>query len=285
MPSFSFILTEKCNWNCPYCYFTGLEYPKEPNLDRYKEHLPYIKKIIDKLGDLVVNIDIQGGEVGLIPVEILEYFFQTIKKPIVVSTNGMFMENGYHENPKIKPYIANIMYHVTEHFDRPPQFNIGSMGIVHDDMNTMIKYIKNNPNIMFDYIEFEFDINEPRKMDMDMYYELFEKLDPLDNVTDNAKKIVQQRALWEHPEHRNNCRRYNHSILIDLVNANICLCQRQLDINIPLTEENLIYRLRTFPKDIFKDDHCESCTRLYVGKFQGNVIERALLTRSKLNEG
>jgi MoaA/NifB/PqqE/SkfB family radical SAM enzyme len=75
MPSFSFILTEKCNWHCPYCYFTGLSWPKEPNLDRFKEHLPYIKKIIDRLGDLVVNIDIQGGEVGLIDSEILRYFF------------------------------------------------------------------------------------------------------------------------------------------------------------------------------------------------------------------
>jgi organic radical activating enzyme len=282
MPSFSFILTEKCNWNCPYCYFSKLEYPKEPMMLRYQKHLPYIKKIIDKLGDLVVNIDIQGGEVGLVPEDIMEYFFETIDRPIAVSTNGMFIEKGYHENPKIKPHIANIMYHVTENFDRPPQFNIGSMGIVHDDIETMVRYIKDNPNIMFDYVEFEFDINEHREMDIDMYQELYEKIENLNNISDNAKNIINQRRLYENPNHRDNCKKYNHSILIDLVNANICLCQRQLDINIPLTEENLIYRLKTFPKDIFKDDHCESCTRLYYGKFQGNVIERALLTRSRL---
>ena len=83
---------------------------------------------------------------------------------------------------------------------------------------------------------------------------------------------------------------YNHSILIDMVNENICLCQRQLDVFIPLNEENLIYRLKTFPKNLWMDlmigvgidKSCDSCTRLYAGKFYGNVIERALLTRRKL---
>jgi hypothetical protein len=135
--------------------------------------------------------------------------------------------------------------------------------------------------IIFDYVEFEFDINEPRKMSMDMYKELYDSIQDLDNVSEYAKGIIRGR-LNERPDHRSNCRNFNHSILIDLVNAKICLCQRQLDINIPLTEENLLYRLRTFPKDVFDNDHCETCTRLYAGKFQGNVIERALLTRSKL---
>lgn len=286
MPSFSFVLTEKCNWECPYCYFTGIK-QKQPTLEVYQKHLPYIKRIIDKLGDLVVNIDIQGGEVGLIPVEILEYFFQTIKKPIVVSTNGMFMENGYHKNPFIRPYIASIMYHVydfmypsviTDYEDDIPILR----GIVHDNIDAMVNFIKANPEMIFDYVEFEFDIKQPRKMDVDMYKELYKQIEYLENVSDNAKGIINQRRLYENPEHRNNCMKYNHSMLIDLVNENICLCQRQLDINIPLTEENLIYRLRTFPKDIFKDNHCDSCTRLYAGKFQGNVIERALLTRSKI---
>lgn len=283
MPSFSFILTEVCDWNCPYCYFTGIK-QKHPKLEVFKKHLPYIKKIIDKLGDLVVNIDIQGGEVGLMNPDILEYFFDTIRKPIVVSTNGMFLARRFYSLPKIQPYVAQVMYHVTKDFKGMEIFNSGlniSRGIVHDNIDVMIEFIKRYPYVIFDYVEFEFDINKPRKMNMDMYNELYEKIQKLDNVTDNAKNIIKQR-LNEYPEHRDNCRNYNHSILIDLVNEKICLCQRQLDVNIPLTEENLIYRLRTFPKDVFDNDHCDSCTRLYAGKYQGNVIERALLTRSRI---
>jgi len=114
-----------------------------------------------------------------------------------------------------------------------------------------------------------------------MYKELYTAIQEIDNVSNYAKDIIRGR-INERPDHRSNCRNFNHSILIDLVNANICLCQRQLDISIPLTEENLIYRLKTFPKDVFDKDHCDSCTRLYAGKYQGNVIERALLTRSRI---
>jgi hypothetical protein len=285
MPSFSFVMNQKCDWDCPYCYFRHFRFDNV-SLEVYQKHLPYIKKIIDKLGDLVVNIDIQGGEVGLIPVEILEYFFQTLKKPIVVSTNGMFMEKGYHNNPLIKPYIDRIFFHYWDFSGRKTKdYDIKDIpvlrGICHSRVDGLVNFIKGNPDVMFEYVEFEFDIDEPRKMDVDMYNSLYESIQDFDNVSEYAKGIIRGR-LNERPDHRNNCRRYNHSILIDLVNAKICLCQRQLDINIPLTEENLLYRLRTFPKDVFDNDHCETCTRLYAGKFQGNVIERALLTRSKL---
>ena len=280
MPSFSFILTERCDWNCPYCYFTGIE-QKPPSLDVFKEHLPYIKKIIDKLGDLVVNIDIQGGEVGWIGSDILRYFFKTIDRPIVVSTNGMFLDRGYHFDPEIEPYIKEIFLHLNMKNKKNYVGHNIKKGIVHDNMDEMIAFIRSNIEDIFDYVEFEFDINEPRKMDKSMYKKLYDAIQEIDNVSDYAKDIIRGR-INERPDHRSNCRNFNHSILIDLVNANICLCQRQLDISIPLTEENLIYRLKTFPKDVFDKDHCDSCTRLYAGKYSGNVIERAMLTRSRI---
>jgi hypothetical protein len=251
MPSFSFILTEKCNWHCPYCYFRHFRFDNV-SLEVYQKHLPYIKKIIDKLGDLVVNIDIQGGEVGLIPVEILEYFFQTLKKPIVVSTNGMFMEKGYHNNPLIKPYIDRIFFHYWDFSGRKTKdYDIQDIpvlrGICHSRVDGLVNFIKGNPDVMFEYVEFEFDIDEPRKMDVDMYNSLYESIQDFDNVSEYAKGIIRGR-LNERPDHRNNCRRYNHSILIDLVNAKICLCQRQLDINIPLKKKTCYIALEPFLK-------------------------------------
>jgi len=291
MASFSFVLNEECDWNCPYCYFKDIT-PTEPKLDVYKKHLPYIKNIIDKLGDLVVNIDVQGGEIGYIPIEILEYFFQTFKRPIVVSTNGKFMENGYHLNPKIRPYISAIFFHYYDFSGREVKdYDDDDIpilrGITHNNIDEMVYFIKQQSDVIFDYVEFEFDIDTPNVMDSRMYSMLIQQLLKLKNISTDAINILRSR-LNENPEHRNNCMNYNHSILIDMVNENICLCQRQLDISIPLSEENIIYRLKTFPKDLWMDlavgigKACDSCTRLYAGKFNGNVIERALLTRSRI---
>jgi organic radical activating enzyme len=286
MASFSFVLTEVCDWKCPYCYFTNIK-QKEPNLNTIKKHIFYIKKIIDELGDLVVNIDIQGGEVGTIPLEILEYFFQTIKKPITISTNGMFIEKGYHENEKIKPYINSIFFHYYDFYTDNTIKNYilkdipVLRGIVHNNVDEIVSFIKKNNDVIFDYIEFEFDIEKSNKVNFLMYHDLLNKIIGLDNISNNAMNIIYSR-LSEKEDHRDNCKNYNHSILIDMVNEAICLCQRQLDVNIPLTEKNLIHRLKTFPKHIFEKSNCESCTRLYAGKFNGNVIERALLTRNLL---
>ncbi len=293
MPSFSFILTEKCNWKCEYCYFPYSSH-REPNLETYKKHLLYIQEMINKLGELVVNIDIQGGEVGLIDPDILSYFFETIGptgNKINVSTNGMFLKRGFNHWPDIREHLGLIMWHVADlkytrgkiedYYD--PQIPI-SRGIVHDDLDEILHFVRKNEHILFDYVEFEFDIRKKRLMDKFKYSQLMNGLRKYPNVTENALQILERR-LEEKQDHRENCGKFNHSIMIDLVNETIPFCQRQPSTVIPLTEENLRHRLMNFPKDIWgvEDWRCSSCTRLYAGKFYGNVIERALLTRKKLN--
>lgn len=288
MSSFSLILTEECDWDCEYCYFPN-SHQKSPSLSVYQKHLPYIKKVMDKLDevDLLVNIDIQGGEVGLISESMLEYFFETIKHKVSVSTNGMFLSKKYHLNKKIRPYIRSIMWHLCK---EPGNFKIVdyedddiyiSRGIVHRDADEMIDFIKMNNHITFDYVEFEFDIKREMLPSMALYGYLYDRISSITNVTHNAKEILKRR-LMETEDHRDNCRKYNGSILIDLVNEKICLCQRQLNENIELTEKNLLMRLNTFPEKLFKGDGCNTCTRLYSGKFFGNVIERAMLIRTRL---
>ena len=122
-----------------------------------------------------------------------------------------------------------------------------------------------------------------------MYHDLLTKLIKLNNVTLNAIKILQDRC-FEKENHRNNCMNYNDSIVIDMVNENICMCQRQPNVFMPLTEENLIYRLKNFPKDLWMDlmngigisKACDSCTRLYSSKFQKDSIENTLINRRRL---
>ena len=158
-----------------------------------------------------------------------------------------------------------------------------SRGIVHDDLDEMVAFIKRNSHIQFDYVEFEFDINEVRDMQTSMYETLYDKLYQLDNVTRNALSIIEGRINEKHV-HRDQCKHFNGSILIDLVNEKICMCQRQMNDCIDLTKENLIKRLTSFPKDLFKGNDCDKCTRLYFGKYQGKVVERYFKTRRILSE-
>ena len=285
MSSFSFIITEKCNWTCDYCYFPTIV-QKEPRIDSFQKHFPYIKKVLDKLSDnhLLVHIDIQGGEVGTVPLEILQYIFQTIKRPIAVSTNGEFLKNEYHHDKLIRQYLGPILWHVTDDFKsnltvdyNDDEIHI-SKGIVHNNVDEIVNFVRENDHIIFDYIEFEFDITEERYVDLWMYCDLIDKLQGFENITQNAWNVLTRR-FSESLDHRDNCKNLNGTIVIDMVNENICLCQRHPNVSIELNEENLIKRLTSLPRDIWSEDTCKSCTRLYAGKFYGNVIERWLNIR------
>ena len=292
MSSFCFIVTEKCNWNCPYCEFPTIKNPRETSIEILSKHLPYIKDTLRKLGHLVVFTDVAGGEVGLLPLETLRYFFQTLDYPMVVSTNGKFMENNYHTDPIIRPYIKGLWYHVCP---EPGKFKIShnyeddkiliNKGIVHNNINEIIAFINMNENIEFGYVELEFDFDKDMEPDYKMYYELYNKIKDLPNVTENAKHIIYGR-LNEKKMLRDNCRNFNTTVVLDLVNERILLCHRSQLNYIPLTQENLSKRLVTFPKDLFKGQtECDSCTRLFAGKFSGGgIIETFFKTRRLLNE-
>jgi organic radical activating enzyme len=286
MSSFCFIATEKCNWDCEYCDFPNINNPQETNMEILKKHIPYIKEIMDDLGDLVVFSDISGGEIGLLPIEYLQYIFKTIDKKIVISTNGLFMEKKYHLDPILRPYINGIWLHVCQ---KPGKFKIDydeynddelfiNKGIVHDNIDDMVDFIKMNPQIEFNYVEFEFPISTIREINKEMYIELKNRLKKLPNVTKDALNLLEAR-INEPPDLKQRCMDYHQSIAIDLTRERILLCHRAMDSSIPLTKENLLKRLIIPPKDMFKSDKCKSCTRLYAGKMLGNIIEVYLKTK------
>jgi hypothetical protein len=250
-------------------------------------HLPYIRDIIHELGDLAVHIDIAGGEIGLLDSETLRYFFKTIDRPIVVSTNGMFMEKGYQHDPEIKPYIKEIQWHVHP----SPKGGIVvkdwiddniNKGIVYDNADDMVEFIKTNSNITFNYVEFEFPMDEPLKKDNKMYEDLFNKIKDLQNVTQNAKNIVANR-ITENPNLRNLCEKFNQTVVTDLVNERIMFCHRSQNVTIPLTKRNFLRRITMFPKYLFDGNtKCDSCTRLYAGKMSGNEIETYFKVKGRI---
>lgn len=289
MITFSFILTEKCNWDCEYCAFPLLDNPCQITSDQIVMHMIYIKNIIDRVG-IVSNrlpmIEIQGGELGLIPAGILLWFLKALDHKVSVSTNGLFLEKEYHLMPQIRPYIQNILWHV---YDKPgaysvPDFRDKDMdiirGIVHNNVTDMINFIRYNDHITFDYIEMEYDIQKYRTCSTDDYRELWRGIEHLQNVTDVAKKRIRDR-FDEMPNVRERCKDYHSCVSINLANETICLCQRAPEINIPLTEKNLDMVVKGFPKDIFKgiSRGCNSCTRLYVEKHKRGIEKKVLLRR------
>ncbi len=270
--NFNFIITEKCNWSCSYCFFPEIENQKQPKLEKIKKHLAYIKNY-----SIDGYMDVQGGEIGLVPVDILEYFFTTMGQKMYVSTNGVFLNNNFHKNEKIRPFVEMVQWHIGIVDLKPKAYLVQdiidngifiSKGIVHHDIDQMIDFIDYNKYIMFHYIDFEYPIHI-RKLnhDREKYRELYNKILPIENLTKDAKDRIFKR-INEWDQWRDICRKYNDSIMIDLVNEKICLCQRNLHINVDLNEENLNKRFKVAPIDFFdlSETTCESCGRLYEGK-------------------
>lgn len=280
---FSFILTEKCDWDCCYCQFPLLSKHNELDSDKILKHVPYIKDVIRKVESVTEpSIEIQGGEVGLIERDALILFLETLGYPVYVSTNGKFLEKGYHLDKRIRPYIREIQWHVCQDvgdYKLEVDYNDDEIfinkGIVHSDIQEMVAFIKRNPHIEFNYVELECDIKEKRSSDIDALRVLYSKLEGIENVGEHVFDILKRR-LNDSKDKRNKCNQYHSVVSINIPTETICLCQRVTDVNVSLTKENLIKRIQTYPNKYFQYPDsmmgCESCIRLYSGKFEFQKI-------------
>lgn len=285
MAGFSFLLTERCNWDCEYCYFPSVKNPTDTTIDILRKHLPYINRIINRVKPNVY-IDIQGGEVGLLPAEVLAFLLKSINIPVVISTNGVFLEKEYHTRPDIRPYIKQINYHliqtpndvaIPDYIDDGIQI---TRGIVHSSIEEMVMFINNNEHITFDFVELEYDIHKERTTDIDEYRRFWTTIQDIPNITNDAKIRIKSR-INEQPECKDKCRRFHQCVSFDMVNETICMCQRVPQHCMPLTEDNLIKRLTNYPKDLFGMNAagCKSCTRLYFDKSPRTIADTLLLRR------
>ena len=264
MSSFCFILTEQCDWDCEYCEFPLIQKPKHTTIETLSKHLPYIKKTMDKMGNFIDFLSVDGGELGLLPVETLEYFFKTIDHPMVVCTNGEFIRKGYVY--RFRDYITEVWYHASLEETIIYIDDIIKTGIVHNDVDELIRFIIEHPYIDLDYVELEFDVTKKRDVDYSMYEKLYNNIKPLSNVSKKAKKIVESR-ITELRNLRKMCADYNSTIVVDLINERIPLCHRSQKSYIQLNETNFKYRLTHFPLKIYKENNCQTCTRLFANKF------------------
>jgi organic radical activating enzyme len=96
---FSIVLGTDCNKNCYYCDIP-LRIKGGPNMESLLKFLPKIDKANFE------HYTLTGGEPGMLNKMVLDFFFDTITKPVKVNTNGLFFEKGYHKryNDKIFEY-------------------------------------------------------------------------------------------------------------------------------------------------------------------------------------
>ncbi len=272
---FSFILTEECNWNCRYCQFPKIKEPKHASIESIKSHIDYIKDINNVINDQFTwNLTIQGGEIGFVPIDVLEYLFTIWEQKISISTNGEFFRRNYHKNTILKPKIDQMLFHLTDDLhpreivldydlrDIDVSLNIGICDITRTP-DRIRKFLKINSKIYFNFVDYEHNIDLFCDLQPSMYIDLYNNIKDLDNVSDYAKERIEQKIGGRPIQtHQNTCSSLSHVSMIDFINERIVLCVRNYNTSfIELTKENLIKVLTTY-NSFNNKDLCNNCFRM-----------------------
>lgn len=275
----NFILTEVCNWNCEYCVFPNKKEVHHATKLSIETHIDYIKRIMDITDPGLQNLMIQGGEVGLVPKDVLIYLFERIQCKIDISTNGEFLRREYHNHPSMRPWIERIMLHIGDPIDEYKLDLDYSLedddifidtGIVDVDMNPIKvqKFIQVNPQIRFDFVDYETPIFDgPCRVNSSVYKDLYDAIKNLDNVTKFAKDRLWKRFLrhktTDIKKQQEVCRSLHPSIFIDFVHETIPLCIRNYGlVDLPLTEKNLISVIGDIAPFDYNNNVCDNCFRI-----------------------
>ena len=260
MISIDIVPTEKCSWKCSYCSFPEIKNTKNTTYDIIKKHNGYIRDIVRALrsNKIDVQLYLQGGEVGELPYSLLLYLLEQFNMKMTISTNGLFLQKGYHKDSLVRKYIDKIYWHTSPDCGDPIIQDYEDekiiRGVVHRDQGVIDWFIKNT-NLNIEYARLEEDLSEPSTA-------------PLDTII--------------------RCRKYNNDIVIDLVNEKLCLCIRNFrNATVDLNPKNLMKSVLKFPNEIFDippimESACYSCCRLCVDKTHNNLIKDKLLLRNLL---
>jgi hypothetical protein len=264
---FNFILNQKCNWSCSYCGVSNKD--KSTTIEILKTHLPYIKDIYNKISYLFdMKLMIQGGEIGFIDTDVLEYLFKYWGEEIYVSTNGeLFNIKSKIIHDNINEYLFHISPDTNTDIKEYPKLKKNNIGICCDskDPIKIRNYIKKYDDIYFNFVDYESDVNKPCISEDFDDQSLYDNIKDLENVSDYAKERILNRInnTTKLSTSRDICSSLNHVVMIDFVNERIVQCTRNFDkAFIPLTKENLIKTLTE--TDVFTgmDNNCESCYRM-----------------------
>jgi len=283
---YEIILTEHCNWKCSYCQFPTIRNPQDTSIEKINKHIDYIRDIINKVGyDYIM---IQGGEIGLVDKDVLKHFLSKFNKKIIIDTNGLFIDKGYHTVDGIKEYIEEIWWHT---IDEPRKIKIDNKdtgdiklvpGVVGCNVDNIIAFLDINKHIDFDYVFIEVPITA-KNVDCDYVKKSYEKLYNYCAKYRNKKTILNN-LLCDIREYdlqllQKACCTMNAFNTINLASEKLCLCTtRSNQVQIDLTRDNLINVLTK--SNVFRDKSNALCNTCYRSSRKGHDMN-TLLNKQK----
>jgi len=270
-------LSEKCQWNCKYCDFpTFQSTAKHVTIDSLKEQVKILKKF-----DLSKwNICIEGGEIGLVPEEVLDYWFfeSNVAPSYHVATNGLFLEKYYE---KYKDKIHTVLYHCLPDVKKDSIGKIKEYNISKDILYYTVVLTPENIDYIHDFLYYYKDLTwsihvlQPRiaetvNMDLSYYEKVLDTLKSLPEINQHYakryEKIVQDLKTDNVMKKRIFCANDYSKSMVDLVKQEInrC-CITYTGDRVKFTEENFAKLLRNdklFP--LLEKGRCEDCIAGFV---------------------
>jgi len=251
--TFDLVLNESCNYNCFYC--TVKNYKNTITKDKL-DKLDWLFTILKKLHNKkLINVVIQGGDIGLVPEETLEYFFQKIYPiKVEISCQDNFFKNKYNE--KFKDYYTVLYNHISD-LDGCISPNIGVTGVVDKDPKKIKDFIDKYGPV--NYIGFENDFSpitiQGIKETIKEFINIIGPNKQLQDILNISNEELKKR--------RKECYKAAY-VTLSLCSGKIVQCIRNYNNSIELTNDNL-YKYIIKP-DIIKTVGCESCSRTFIDK-------------------
>lgn len=272
-----FILTERCNWQCKYCQYPLIENPKHLNtIDEAKE--------LDWLYDYINNNPkydgcvLEGGEIGLVPIEVVLYMLEKLNKKCIINTNGVFIDEVIKNGIDISKYTDTIWWHcvpnpngdIIEDKAVLPGVNV-IPGIVGNSVDNIIKFVTNNKHIKFGYLAIENDLGN--RVNIEVLRHEYEQLldfvnknkDMFSNTDDIIMRTVNSiKAVDRYDRIRSICRKCSTYTVINVPNKQLSICAVRSNSNrIELNVANLekIDKKKHNPFDPTRFDNCDTCIR------------------------
>jgi len=272
-----FSLTEVCKANCKYCDFP--KYQKVAKTSTMQD-IDYVFNIIQECKNVYpghfkkFTTFVEGGELGEVPENILDYFFSK-NNPIqeyFMFTNGIFLKHNYHK--KYEKFFKDISFHITlEHSIkesletlRKNKEYISDVLIVVTEQNADTAYnvIKNNPDINF---KFQRQINRKgsKYYTKDTYIEKVTKIFELPNILGEIDEI----NIVKNDKHidvkRKMCANNYTRIFVDVTNRRLYRCQGTRTVSyVDLNKDNfmkmIINKEPVF--DTLMDETCKTCEHI-----------------------
>ena len=254
------ILTEDCNWSCPYCDRPTKNKRKGLNFDLFKTFFPKI------LNSYKCDIYLGGGEIGLLDDKIFEYIF-SFKRKLCVCTNGTFITNGYFE--KYYDLITKIvLQHATY---RPQPINLNdpkieyNVVVHHDNVQDVIKLVNSNKtkNWTLQY----YHPKNPSKykqftLTKSDYFELIKNCSWLMDARQILRRIQTIEDTQKMLRNRKHCRKMILYPTFDFSRNKIQFCKLSTEFtkSIDLTEKNFHYFTSgVFNEFVGLDECCLVC--------------------------